>query len=69
MGLGGAGGVKSLSVGICDGAPSTVRSSFYLGRLPLLPGSHLGQISAPSLLPGYENTASCQSGISEVQDF
>ena len=27
MGLGGAGGVKNFSVGICDGAPSTGRSS------------------------------------------
>ena len=28
MGLQSAGGVKSFSVGICDGAPSTARSSF-----------------------------------------
>ena len=28
MGLRGAGGVKNFSVGICDGAPSTARSSF-----------------------------------------
>ena len=27
MGLWGAGGVKNFSVGICDGAPSTARSS------------------------------------------
>ena len=34
MGLRGAGGVKNFSVGICDGAPSTARSSFaYLGAL------------------------------------
>ena len=26
--LGGAGGVKNLSAGICDGAPSTARSSY-----------------------------------------
>ena len=25
----GAGGVKNFSVGICDGAPSTARSSYY----------------------------------------
>ena len=31
MGLRGAGGVKNFSVGICDGAPSTVRSSFIVG--------------------------------------
>ena len=30
MGLGGAGGVKNFSLGICDGAPSTARSSFCL---------------------------------------
>ena len=30
VGLVGAGGVKNFSVGICDGAPSTVRSSFKL---------------------------------------
>ena len=30
MGLRGAGGVKNFSVGICDGAPSTARSSFHL---------------------------------------
>ena len=30
MGLGGAGWVKNFSVGICDGAPSTAHSSFYL---------------------------------------
>ena len=29
VGLGGAGGVKNFSVGICDGAPSTARSSFF----------------------------------------
>ena len=29
MGLWGAGGVKNLSVGICDGAPSTACSSFF----------------------------------------
>ena len=28
VGLVGAGGVKNFSVGICDGAPSTARSSF-----------------------------------------
>ena len=28
-GLRGAGGVKNLSVGICDGAPSTAHSSLY----------------------------------------
>ena len=28
MGLRGAGGVKNFSVGICDGAPSTARSSY-----------------------------------------
>ena len=28
VGLQGAGGVKNFSVGICDGAPSTARSSF-----------------------------------------
>ena len=35
MGLRGAGGVKNFSVGICDGAPSTARSSFcyILGRI------------------------------------
>ena len=27
VGLGGAGGVKNFSVGFCDGAPSTARSS------------------------------------------
>ena len=27
---GGGGGVKNFSVGICDGAPSTARSSFVL---------------------------------------
>ena len=26
----GGGGVKNFSVGICDGAPSTARSSLYL---------------------------------------
>ena len=31
MGLQGAGGVKNFSVGICDGAPSTARSSFVCG--------------------------------------
>ena len=30
LGLRGAGGVKNFSVGICDGAPSTARSSFIL---------------------------------------
>ena len=30
MGLGGAGWVKSFSVGICDGAPSTAHSSLHL---------------------------------------
>ena len=30
MGLQGAGGVKNFSVGICDGAPSTARSSFLV---------------------------------------
>ena len=30
MGLRGAGGVKNFRVGICDGAPSTARSSFFL---------------------------------------
>ena len=30
VGLRGAGGVKNFSVGICDGAPSTARSSFIL---------------------------------------
>ena len=29
MGLQGAGGVKSFSLGICDGVPSTARSSFF----------------------------------------
>ena len=29
MPLRGAGGVKNFSVGICDGAPSTARSSYY----------------------------------------
>ena len=31
MGLRGAGGVKNFSVGICDGAPSTARSSLKFG--------------------------------------
>ena len=31
-GTGGSGGVKNFSVGICDGAPSTARSSFYFFR-------------------------------------
>ena len=30
MPRGGTGGVKNFSVGICDGAPSTVRSSYIL---------------------------------------
>ena len=30
VGLWGAGGVKNFSVGICDGAPSTARSSLYI---------------------------------------
>ena len=30
MGLRGAGEVKNFSVGICDGAPSTARFSYYL---------------------------------------
>ena len=30
VGLRGAGGVKNFSVGICDGAPSTARSSFKI---------------------------------------
>ena len=30
LGLGGAGGVKNFSVGICNGAPSTARSNKYL---------------------------------------
>ena len=33
MGLRGAGGVKNFSVGICDGAPSTARSSVLLNLL------------------------------------
>ena len=37
VGLGGAGWVKNLSVGICDGAPSTARSSCLL-LLPLFMG-------------------------------
>ena len=36
VGLWGAGGVKNLSVGICDGAPSTARSSLYFCKLFLL---------------------------------
>ena len=36
MGLRGAGGVKNFSVGICNGAPSTARSSFLLNSLNLL---------------------------------
>ena len=31
VGLQGAGGIKNFSVGICDGAPSTARSSFEFG--------------------------------------
>ena len=31
LGAAGGGGVKNFSVGICDGAPSTAGSSFYLG--------------------------------------
>ena len=31
VGLRGAGGVKNFCVGICDGPPSTARSSFNLG--------------------------------------
>ena len=30
VGTGGAGGVKNFSVGICDGAPSTARSSLII---------------------------------------
>ena len=30
LGMLGVGGVKNFSVGICDGAPSTARSSLYL---------------------------------------
>ena len=33
VGLQGAGGVKNFSVGICDGAPSTARSSLDLSQL------------------------------------
>ena len=33
VGFLGAGGVKNFSVGICDGAPSTARSSFNLFQL------------------------------------
>ena len=32
VGTAGAGGVKNFSVGICDGAPSTARSSILLYR-------------------------------------
>ena len=32
LGVLGGWGVKNLSVGICDGAPSTVHSSFYLNE-------------------------------------
>ena len=40
VGLGGAGGVRNFSVGICDGAPSTARSSSIFSS-----GSHLVQLS------------------------
>ena len=33
MGLGGAGGVKNFSLGICDGAPSTAPSSFFVPKM------------------------------------
>ena len=36
-GTGGAGGVKNFSGGICDGAPSTARSSFVVFVSVLLP--------------------------------
>ena len=34
VGLQGAGGVKNFRVGICDGAPSTARSSFFVFFCP-----------------------------------
>ena len=37
VGTAGAGGVKNFSVGICDGAPSTERSSFWFFQGPSNP--------------------------------
>ena len=41
VGLVGAGGVKNFGVGICDGPPSTARSSIYLTVGPI-PGADPG---------------------------
>ena len=56
MGLGGAGEVKNFSVGICDGAPSTVHSSLFyigcflnmncIGVVPITQNTHLRNINS-----------------------
>ena len=45
--LRGAGGVKNFSVGICDGAPSTARSSYFIASLLIMGTSLKGK----NLLP------------------
>ena len=50
------GGVKNFSVGICDGAPSTAHSSYYLGlfwkSLALMTGCILYQLKVLSVKLG-----------------
>ena len=47
VGTAGAGGVKNFSVGICDGAPSTARFSFYYYLLTMFSeGIYTSNLSA-----------------------
>ena len=49
-GLQGAGGVKNFSVGICDGAPSTARSSLYFSSKTYVVGTQKNCLNETVLL-------------------
>ena len=52
-GCGGAGGVKNFSVGICDGAPSTARSSLTLKVLQEFLVSYMNKKTHIHLIPKF----------------
>ena len=58
VGQRGAGGVKNISVGICDGAPSTARSSFIFVGLQWISLWNFETIRGSPMTPKWQKLAS-----------